>query len=461
MWGGRFDQHAEKSIVEFNASIHFDKRLYQEDVAGSIAHTTMLAEVGILTTAESEQIITGLQQAKQKIQKGEVVWSSADEDIHMAVERIVTESVGEVGKKMHTARSRNDQVATDIRLHLKTHIHVIAKHLLQMMQVLTETATKYATVAMPGFTHLQPAQPITFGHHLLAWYSMVERDYQRLCEVYQRVDVSPLGSGALAGTPHPINRKLSADLLNFSTISNNSLDAVSDRDFAIDFCYFVAMTLMHLSRWCEEMIIWSSPLFGFIDLPDSHCTGSSMMPQKKNPDVAELVRGKTARTYGSVMALLTLMKGQPLAYNKDNQEDKEPLFDSIDTVESVLPAMISMVAVMTPNAKKMRAALHHGHVAATDLADYLVGKGVAFRDAHHSVGVLVTLAIKQHKSLEELSITEFQSVNKNIDEDVYQHITVEAMLAARNHTGGTAPQQVLLQCNLATEHIASQQERWQ
>jgi argininosuccinate lyase len=441
-WGGRFTEATDAFVERFTASIGFDYRLYHHDINGSIAHATMLAKVGVLTEVERGQIITGLEQIRAEIVAGKFTWSISLEDVHMNIEAVLTQRIGITGKKLHTGRSRNDQVATDIRLYLRDEVDSIAKELTRLQQGLLLVADREAETIMPGFTHLQTAQPVTFGHHLLAWFEMLERDYGRLMDCRKRMNQSPLGSAALAGTTYPIDRAYTAQLLGFDAPTENSLDSVSDRDFAIEFCAFASVLMMHLSRASEELVLWTSSQFSFIDLPDRFCTGSSIMPQKKNPDVPELVRGKTGRVYGHLTALLTLMKSQPLAYNKDNQEDKEPVFDAIDTVKDCLRAFADMIPAIQPRKEKMYEAAKRGFSTATDLADYLVRRGVPFRDAHEVVGKSVAYGVQTGKDLSEMSLAELQVFSSVIAQDVFAVLTLEGSVAARNHIGGTAPAQV-------------------
>jgi argininosuccinate lyase len=438
----RLTQPTDKFVEEFTASVQFDQRMFRQDIQGSIAHATMLTEVGVLTTTERDQIIAGLQQIEQEIERDEFEWSIAQEDVHMNIEARLIALIGEVGKKLHTGRSRNDQVATDVRLYLRDMITPIRAELKRLQAALLDVAEREAETILPGFTHLQTAQPVTFGHHMMAWFEMLVRDAERLEDCAKRVNSLPLGAAALAGTTFPIDREMTAKLLNFDRICLNSLDAVSDRDFAIEFNSFASLLMMHLSRFSEELIIWSSAQFDFVDLGDAFCTGSSIMPQKKNPDVPELIRGKTSRVYGNMFNLLTLMKNQPLAYNKDNQEDKEPLFDTIDTLLGSLRVYADMMGVMTVKAENMRQAALRGYATATDLADYLVRKGTPFRDAHEVVGLSVAYGIQQRKDLSELSLEELQQFSDKIDADVFEVLTLEGSIAARNHLGGTAPEQV-------------------
>lgn len=454
MWGGRFSEATDAFVAEFTASVQFDQRFYKQDIQGSIAHATMLAKIGVLTTSERDDIIQGLTDIQTEIETGQFQWRIDLEDVHMNIEANLTQRIGITGKKLHTGRSRNDQVATDIRLYLRDEIDAILVTLKRLQLGLLELAGKNTTTIMPGFTHLQTAQPVTFGHHLMAWFEMLLRDTERLKDCRKRVNRMPLGSAALAGTTYPIDRAYTAELLGFDEVTENSLDAVSDRDFAIEFNAAASLIMMHLSRMSEELILWTSAQFKFIQIPDRFCTGSSIMPQKKNPDVPELVRGKSGRVFGDLMSLLTLMKGQPLAYNKDNQEDKEPLFDAIDTVQGCLMSFADMVPALVPNVKEMREAALRGFSTATDLADYLVKKGVAFRDAHEIVGKAVALGIAEEKDLSELSLEQLQQFSDLITADVFDKaLTLEASVNARNHIGGTAPAQVKAAIQRATERL--------
>ena len=441
-WGGRFTEPTDAFVERFTASVGFDQRLYHHDITGSIAHATMLAEVGVLTADEKAQIIDGLNTVRSDIEAGRFQWSVSLEDVHMNIEARLTDLIGITGKKLHTGRSRNDQVATDIRLYLRDEIDAIAEELNRLQAGLLDLAEREADTIMPGFTHLQTAQPVTFGHHLLAWYEMLVRDAERLQDCRKRVNIMPLGAAALAGTTYPIDRTITARLLGFDRPSENSLDSVSDRDFAIEFCSFAALLMTHLSRFSEELVLWTSAQFDFIDLPDRFCTGSSIMPQKKNPDVPELVRGKTGRVNGHLISLLTLMKGQPLAYNKDNQEDKEPLFDAVDTVKGCLKAYADMVPAIVAKADNMRIAARRGFSTATDLADYLVKKGVAFRDAHEIVGKAVGFGVSEQRDLADMTLDELRQFSEVIGEDVFDVLTLEGSVRARDHLGGTAPAQV-------------------
>ncbi len=450
-WGGRFAEATDAFVAEFTASIGFDQRLYRHDIEGSVAHATMLAESGVLSVAEKEAIVQGLREVQTDIEAGKLEWSVALEDVHMNVEAALTAKIGVVGKKLHTGRSRNDQIATDIRLYLRETIDQLGAEVSRLQTALIELANNEADTIMPGFTHLQTAQPVTFGHHLLAWNEMLQRDFERLMDCRKRVNILPLGAAALAGTTYPINRERTAELLGFDRPSVNSLDSVSDRDFGIEFTHAGALIMMHLSRMSEELVLWASAQFDFIDLPDRFCTGSSIMPQKKNPDVPELVRGKTGRVYGHLMSLLTLMKSQPLAYNKDNQEDKEPLFDTIDTLAGSLRAFADMVPHIQAKKDNMREAAAKGFSTATDLADYLVKKGLPFRDAHEVVGESVAYGIKTSKDLAELSLEQLQSFSDLIGDDVFDVLTLEGSVAARDHLGGTAPNQVRAAAQRALE----------
>ena len=443
LWGGRFNEPTDEFVKIFGASVSFDKTLALYDIEGSIAHATMLTEAKVLTKDELKKILEGLNQVQQEIVSGEFIWSIDLEDVHMNIESRLTEICGEPGKKLHTGRSRNDQVATDIRLYLRDHVLLITQELVRLLNALLDLAEQEHSTIMPGFTHLQTAQPITFGHHLLAYFEMFKRDRERLQESFKRINTMPLGSAALAGTSYPINRERTAELLGFERLSQNSLDAVSDRDFAIEFASNASLIMMHLSRFSEELILWSSAQFEFISLPDSFCTGSSIMPQKKNPDVPELVRGKTGRVNGNLIALLTLMKGQPLAYNKDNQEDKEPLFDSVETIYSCLRIFADMVPKIDVNKENMHNSAFKGYTTATDLADYLVKKGLPFRDAHDVVGKAVAHGIKENKDLSEFTLDELHAFNTSIENDVFDAISLEGSVNSRNHTGGTSPKQIL------------------
>ncbi|GAB5451010.1 MAG: argininosuccinate lyase [Halioglobus sp.] len=442
LWGGRFSEATDAFVQRFTASVSFDRRMATEDIAGSLAHAQMLHTVGILDAAELADIEKGLAQIQQEIDDDSFEWSIELEDVHMNIESRLTALIGATGKKLHTGRSRNDQVATDIRLYLRKSIDIIAAELTRLQRGVIELAQDNSDTLMPGFTHLQTAQPVVFGHHLLAWNEMLQRDYGRLMDCRARMNQSPLGAAALAGTTYPIDRQQTAAALGFDKPTENSLDSVSDRDFAIEFCAFAAQLMTHLSRISEELILWTSAQFNFVVLPDRFCTGSSIMPQKKNPDVPELVRGKVARVNGHLVALLTLMKSQPLAYNKDNQEDKEPLFDTIDTVFDSLRAFADMIPAIQPNTDVMREAALRGFSTATDLADYLVGRGLAFRDAHEVVGKAVAHGVESGRDLAEMELETLRGFCPQIDADVFDVLTLSGSVAARNHLGGTAPQQV-------------------
>ncbi|MBN2647833.1 MAG: argininosuccinate lyase [Thiotrichales bacterium] len=450
----RFSESTDAFVEAFTASIMFDHRMYKQDIQGSLAHAKMLNKVGVLNDQELDEILRGLDQVLHEIESGQLQWSIKQEDIHMNIEARLTEIIGVTGKKLHTGRSRNDQVATDIRLYLRDEIDQIQPEILRLQRGLVELAEREAHTIMPGFTHLQTAQPVTFGHHMLAWFEMLKRDLERLQDCRKRVNSLPLGSAALAGTTYPIDRHYTAELLGFDRVGENSLDGVSDRDFAIEFTHWAATLMMHLSRFSEELVLWSSAQFQFIDLPDRFCTGSSIMPQKKNPDVPELVRGKTGRVYGHLMSLLTLMKSQPLAYNKDNQEDKEPLFDTVDTVKGSLRAFADMIPAMTVKREITYQAAKRGFSTATDLADYLVRKGLAFRDSHEAVGLAVAHGIRSGEDLSEMSLETLQGFCNKIEADVYQVLTLEGSVAARNHFGGTAPNQVLAAVARAKDYLA-------
>ena len=442
LWGGRFQEPTDQFVERFTASVLFDQRMYSQDIRGSMAHAEMLFQVGILSQEEWNAIAEGLTQIKAEIESGQFEWRVDLEDVHMNIEARLTDRIGIAGKKLHTGRSRNDQVATDIRLYMRDSLDAIRGLLQRLMQTLLDRAEEEAATIMPGFTHLQVAQPVTFGHHLMAWFEMIWRDDERLIDVRRRINRMPLGSAALAGTSYPIDRVMTARLLGFDAICENSLDAVSDRDFAIEFCSAASLMMMHLSRMAEELVLWSSSQFAFVELPDRFCTGSSIMPQKKNPDVPELLRGKTGRVYGHLVSLLTLMKSQPLAYNKDNQEDKEPLFDTVDTLQGCLRAMSDMVPHLQPDRQRMRSAALQGYATATDLADYLVRKNLPFRDAHEVVGKIVHFCIEQNLELTDLTVAQFQQFHKDIGSDIYHVLALEGSVSLRNHVGGTAPAQV-------------------
>lgn len=441
-WGGRFKEPTHQLVEEFTESVSFDSALYRHDIHGSIAHTRMLARAGVLNDQERDAIVEGLKAIEQDIEQGEFTWSSRLEDVHMNIEAELTERIGDVGKKLHTARSRNDQIATDLRLYLREAVDCILEELNSLRAGLIDLAEAEADTVMPGFTHLQVAQPVTLGHHLLAWVSMLERDSQRFNEARARINVLPLGAAALAGTTFNIDRSYTAELLGFDDVAENSLDAVSDRDFAIETCAHAALLMVHLSRAAEELILWQSEAYRFIEIGDAFCTGSSIMPQKKNPDVAELTRGKSGRAIGNLMALLTLMKSQPLAYNRDNQEDKQPLFDTVRTVQGTLAVLAAMVPTIVVDRQRMRQAAMQGFATATDLADYLVRKDVPFRDAHEVVGSAVGACLAEGIALTDLTLERLQEFHPSIEKDVFEVLTLEGSVGARNHIGGTAPAQV-------------------
>ena len=454
LWGGRFSGRTDTTVEAFTASEHFDRRLAEYDIAGSRAHALMLKSCGIISEADYSAIIDGLETISQEIADDRFAWSAALEDVHMNIEARLTEIAGEPGKKLHTARSRNDQVATDMRLFTRDAIDQLQADLTALQHALVDLAEAEADSVMPGMTHMQSAQPVTCSHHLLAWNAMLERDWQRLGDCRKRVNLSPLGVAALAGTGFAIDRNMTAATLGFEGVCSNSLDAVSDRDFILEFCGAVALMMVHLSRMAEEMVLWASQHFGFVDLGDAFCTGSSIMPQKKNPDVAELVRGRSGRAVGNLTALLVLMKGQPLAYNRDNQEDKQPLFDSFDNAHACLGVLAAMVPNMTFDRERMRNAASRGHATATDLADYLVRGGLPFRDAHEVVGTAVQLAESSGRELDALSLEEMRGVSDRINEDVFEILTLEGSLHSRNHIGGTAPDQVRLAAAQARQVLA-------
>jgi argininosuccinate lyase len=453
LWAGRFTEPTDAFVEAFTASVEFDQRLAPYDIAGSIAHARMLARQGILSESERDRIVAGLEAILTRIEAGEFSWSVALEDVHMNIEAALTDAIGVAGKKLHTGRSRNDQVATDVRLWLRAELTLIDRELGRLQAALLDLAEREAETILPGFTHLQTAQPITFGHHMLAWFEMLVRDRARFVDCAGRVNVMPLGAAALAGTSYPIDRTYTAELLGFDRPAENSLDAVSDRDFAIEFAAAASILMMHLSRMSEELILWSSAQFSFVTLSDSFCTGSSIMPQKKNPDVPELIRGKSGRVFGHLVALLTLMKSQPLAYNKDNQEDKEPLFDTVDNIKGSLKVFADMVPAISCNAEAMRDAARKGFATATDLADYLVGKGIAFRDAHEIVGKSVAYCVTQGCGLADLELETLRGFSTVIDSDVFASLTLEGSVSARDHLGGTAPAQVRAAIGRARAHL--------
>jgi argininosuccinate lyase len=455
LWGGRFSEPTDSFVQRFTASVGFDQRMAQQDIQGSLAHAAMLKKVGVLTGEELDLIEGGLAQVAEEIRNQQFSWSIELEDVHMNIEARLTELIGVAGKKLHTGRSRNDQVATDIRLYLRSAIDAIGTEMTRLQQGIVGLAEAQADTIMPGFTHLQTAQPVSFGHHLLAWNEMLERDYGRLLDCRDRLNQCPLGAAALAGTSYPIDREMTAHALGFDKPTENSLDSVSDRDFAIEFCSFGALLLTHMSRISEELVLWASAQFNFIELPDRFCTGSSIMPQKKNPDVPELVRGKVGRVNGHLISLLTLMKSQPLAYNKDNQEDKEPLFDTIDTVLDCLRAFADMIPAIQPRKDVMLEAARRGFSTATDLADYLVRQGIPFRDAHEIVGSAVAHGVENKLDLSEMSLQTLQGFCSRIGDDVFDVLTLEGSVAARDHLGGTAPTQVLAAVGRASQRLSA------
>jgi argininosuccinate lyase len=454
-WSGRFAEPVSDFVKRYTASVGFDRRLAQHDIRASIAHARMLHAVGVIPGADLKSIERGLAGISREIESGKFHWSLDAEDVHLNIERRLIELIGEAGKRLHTARSRNDQVATDLRLWLRDAMDEIATLLRKVQGKLLDQAEKHAATVMPGFTHMQVAQPVTFGHHLLAYFEMLARDRQRLADCRRRVNRLPLGAAALAGTSFPIDRARVARELGFEALCENSLDAVSDRDFAIEFCACAAISMVHLSRLSEELILWTNPRFGFISLPDRFCTGSSIMPQKRNPDVPELARGKTGRVAGDLAALLVLMKGQPLAYNKDNQEDKEPLFDAADTLRDTLAVFAELIGGIRVNAAAMRAAAGEGYATATDFADYLVRKGLLFRDAHEAAARAVRFAEKSGKDLAQLGLAELRRYSSKVTEDVRQVLTLDGSVASRSHIGGTAPAQVRAAIRRARKSLAS------
>ena len=441
-WSGRFEEPVSKLVQRYTASVEFDQRLAEYDIKGSSAHAQMLADSGIITAKDLAKIEKGLRQIQKEIHNGTFDWRLELEDVHLNIEKRLTTLIGDAGKRLHTARSRNDQIATDVRLYMRASIDDIIKLITTMQLSILDLAEENVNTVMPGLTHLQIAQPISFGHHLMAYFEMLKRDKERLSDCRKRVNILPLGAAALAGTSYPINRKMVAKILGFDDICKNSLDAVSDRDFTIEFCACSTLIMTHLSRLSEELILWMSPLFGFIQLDDCFCTGSSIMPQKKNPDVPELVRGKTGRVNGNLIALLTLMKGQPLAYNKDNQEDKEPLFDTVDTLSETLRIYADMLKGVHVDVNAMRSAAMRGYSTATDLADYLTKKGVPFRDSHETVAKAVRTAEKKGCDLSEFTLSELQKFSQLIEKDIFSILTLDGSMKSRNHTGGTAPSQV-------------------
>ena len=459
LWSGRFAKETDALVNDFNASIQFDQRLYKEDITGSMAHAKMLGDCGVISQADAAAIREGLSGILADVEAGKVEFTADNEDIHMNVEALLTARIGDAGKRLHTARSRNDQVALDFRMYVRREIPVITGQIVEFLDVLADQAAKYQTAVMPGYTHLQRAQPISFAHHLLAYAAMLSRDVTRLEDCGKRLNECPLGSGALAGTTYPIDRWETARELGFDAPMGNSLDGVSDRDYALELLSTLSILMMHLSRFAEEVILWCSWEFKFIDLDDAYATGSSIMPQKKNPDVAELVRGKTGRVYGDLMGLLTAMKGLPLAYNKDMQEDKEPVFDAIDTVEMCLPVFSAMIGTMTVHPENMRRAAGHGFINATDCADYLTKKGMPFRDAYTTVGHLVALCGQKEKTLEELSLDELRDASPLFDEDVYDALKLENCMALRGSYGGPAVSETTRQIETVRAFTAARKQK--
>ncbi len=455
LWGGRFTKSTDKSVDDFNSSIRFDSRMYKQDIMGSIAHAKMLGKCGIIPSQDSSLIQKTLSEILEDIENGKIEFETEAEDIHMNVEKILISRIGDAGKRLHTARSRNDQVALDIKLYLRDEIIEIKQMLKDLELTIIDMAKNNLDTIMPGYTHLQRAQPITLAHHVMAYFQMFKRDLQRLDDCNSRMDVLPLGSGALAGTTYPLNRKMVADELGFSSITMNSLDGVSDRDFAIELASCLSIVMMHLSRFSEELILWSSHEFSFVEMDDAYSTGSSIMPQKKNPDVAELVRGKSGRVYGSLMTLLTVMKSLPLAYNKDMQEDKEAIFDAVDTVKMCLPVFTKMLSTLKVRESNMKKAAQGGFTNATDMADYLVKKGIPFRNAHEIIGRMVVYCINNNKAIEELSMQEFKEFSNIIEDDVYGEISLEKCVSGRKVPGGPAKECVEASIKEGIEFITS------
>jgi len=455
LWGGRFQKNTDKSVDDFNSSIRFDSRMYKQDIMGSIAHAKMLGECGIIPREDSTLIQKTLHEILSDIENGLVEFEIDAEDIHMNIEKILISRIGDVGKKLHTGRSRNDQVVLDIRMYLKDEIVNIKRLLADLLKVIIGIAEENLSTILPGYTHLQRAQPVTLAHHIMAYFQMFRRDIERLDDCYKRTNIMPLGSGALAGTTYPLDRHLVAKELGFPSITENSMDAVSDRDFVIELASALSILMMHLSRFSEELIIWSSHEFSFIEMDDAFSTGSSIMPQKKNPDVAELVRGKTGRVYGNLVALLTVMKSLPLAYNKDMQEDKEAIFDSIDTVKMCLPVFTKMIETMKINREKMYKAAQGGFTNATDLADYMVKKGVPFRDAHEITGKIVLYCIEKNKAIDELTLEEFKSFSEIFEQDVYEEISLEKCVSGRNLPGGPSIESVKVAIESGKKFVSS------
>ncbi|MGN0776934.1 MAG: argininosuccinate lyase [Candidatus Ventricola sp.] len=442
LWGGRFEKATNGLVDDFHSSIRFDQRLARQDITGSIAHATMLGEQGIIPKADADAIVEGLKSILADVEAGRVEFELDAEDIHMNVEKLLTERIGEAGKRLHTGRSRNDQVALDCRMYVKESAREAISYQRELCETLLSIAKQHAESIMPGYTHMQRAQPVTLGHHMMAYFQMFSRDMQRMKEVYQHADVCPLGCGALAGTTYPLNRARTAELLGFSSVALNSLDGVSDRDFVCDYLYAASVCMMHLSRFCEELILWNSHEFKFVEMDDGFATGSSIMPQKKNPDVAELIRGKTGRVYGDLMGLLTTLKGLPLTYNKDMQEDKEGLFDARDTLIKSLMVFNAMLSTCTFRTENMSRSAEGGFTNATDAADYLVKKGMAFRDAHAVIGHLVLHCVKENKAILDLSLAELKTFSELFEEDVYEACSMRACVTLRDVTGGPAPGRV-------------------
>ena len=456
LWGGRFQKNTDKKVDDFNSSIRFDKRMYKQDIKGSVAHATMLGKQNIIPKEDSDKIVAELKNILNDIEDGKVEFEIDAEDIHMNIEKILIERIGDAGKRLHTGRSRNDQVALDIRMYLMDETADIEEMLIHTLNVLVDLASDHTETIMPGYTHLQKAQPVTFAHHLMAYFEMFKRDLSRLRDCRKRTNVMPLGSGALAGTTYPLDREFVASELGFDAVTMNSLDGVSDRDFVIELANCLALVMMHLSRFCEELILWSSNEFSFVEMDDAFSTGSSIMPQKKNPDVAELIRGKAGRVYGHLMGLLTTMKGIPLAYNKDMQEDKEPIFDSIDTVKLCLPVFCDMIATMTVKKDNMLKGSKGGFTNATDVADYLVKKGLPFREAHAVVGRMVFYSIEHDKALDDLTMDEFKEFSDIIEDDIYNAISMETCVNDRKVIGGPAKEVVEKAIADAKEFLAQQ-----
>ena len=455
LWAGRFTEPTDALVERFTESVSVDHRIAKHDIRGSIAHATMLAAVGVLGEADRDAIVSGLEAILADVEAGAFEWRTSLEDVHMNVESALTDRIGDAGKRLHTGRSRNDQAATGVRLFVREALDDVAGAVRALQGVILAIAEREADTVLPGFTHLQPAQPVTFGHHMLAWFEMLERDAERFAECRRRVNRMPLGAAALAGTPYPIDRAMTAGLLGFDGLCENSIDAVSDRDFAIELASGCALTMVHLSRMSEELVLWVSAPFGFVELGDAWCTGSSIMPQKKNPDVPELVRGKSARVIGHLNALLVLMKGQPLAYNRDNQEDKAPLFDTVDTVLDCLRVFAGMLGTLECRRERMREAARLGYMTATDLADYLVRRAVPFRDAHEAVGRAVRRAVETGRDLSEMTLDELRAFSPVVEDDVFEVLTLDGSVAARNHVGGTAPAQVRAAIVRAKAKLAS------